>query len=153
MYLLPRYLKEKSKNALCLFFFFFPVLGYWGFYKEILFILKGSCIQKQIRAFLWRLWFTTVLGQQWLTAVVPSCNSCCSPVDALFKCQHRVDTHSLVEGDKIDGGWSKSPGLMSLHCPCSKLGEQAPVQYCMCMDFDCGFYLVDFLQIFIKDSD
>lgn len=60
--------------------------------------------------------------------------------------------HSLMDGDKIDGGWSKALGsALSLHCPCSKLGEQAPVK---CRVHVCGFWLLllDFSQIFIEGS-
>lgn len=59
---------------------------------------------------------------------------------------------SLMEGDKIDGEWSKALGsALSLHCPCSKLGEQAPVK---CHVHVCGFWLLllDFSQIFIEES-
>lgn len=122
-----------------------------GLYKE-LFILQRGCARQQIRAFLWRLGFTAILGQQWLTAVVLHCSSSCLPVGAIFKCQRRVDTQ-LDERDKTDRGWSKSPGLeLSLHCPCSGRGGQAPVKYYVCtwMDFEWGF--VDFLQKLLQKT-
>jgi len=128
--------------------FYFLMLGNLVSYKEELFTVKRGCIQKHIIEP-----FCEDCGSLlfWVSSDWQLLSFIAAPAVPLWMHYLNVSIgwiHSLMEGDKTDGGWSKSPGLvLSLHCPCSKWGGQAPVKYCvcMCMDFDWGFF-VDFLQ-------